>query len=339
MRDRIDWRPWVGLSVSVACIALVLHDVQMQELWERLQEATVGHVVLGLTFFIGALLIKAKRWQVLLSAIEPISLTQSFKYLMIGRLGSNLLPFRAGDALRLVLLGRKRALSKSAILATVVVEQLVDILSLVVFLFILLLSMNIPLIVKKGAGLSASIAAAGVFGLWFLARHPGISIKLQRLIPQPVPERIRNKTAALVDSFIDGLRSLRSFKQLSGIAGWSILSWTLVAISVAFFLRAVSLHRPWYVSLLIVVVTNLGGIIPASPGSMGTFHFLVAFSLSLLSVDKEASLGFALIYHETVFLIVTGIGALCLWREGLSIARVREYCHGQRAERAKSCPQ
>jgi len=330
---RVPWKVWLGLGVSLLCLMLVFHNVQLNELGYHLQQVSLPHLFVGLLLLVAYLIIVARRWQLLLTSVLRPSLIDSFSYTLIGRLVNNLLPLRTGEVAKAFLLGQKLRVSKSAVFATIVVDRLMDMLSLLIFVIVLLLAIDIPTVSKKSAALFGTVTLAVLLALWLLSRKKGGVERLIRSLPT-FPKRLQEMALRLSASFISGLQTLQAFKLLSVVVFYSILAWILVALSARFFLEAVDLHLNWYVPLLLVVITNLGGAVPVSPGSMGVFHVLVVYSLSLWSVEKEPALTMAIVYHESNYFLVTMLGLLCLWREGYSLTQVQQLQNSKAVQEA-----
>jgi uncharacterized protein (TIRG00374 family) len=284
----------------------------------------------------GSLVARALRWRTLLAPLAHTPLSDAFSYTVIGYLVNNVLPFRLGEAIRAGLLGEKLRASKTSVFATVVVERLLDVLSLLVLVAMLLVTLDLPSVIRSSVLLGEAIAAVAALALCLLARQSG---DLGRLIPHFIPEAIRARLLALLAGFVQGLRVLRSGRQILACVVWSLLSWGLFSASVAFFLHASGLDElPRQAPLLVVVVTNLGSAIPSSPGFVGGYHFLAVFSLSYWSVARGDALSFAILVHGINYVVVTGLGALALWRENIAFYQLRWHVRAQSGAIAQSDP-
>lgn len=330
---QMSWKVWLGLGVSLLCLLLAFHNVQLNELGYRLQQVSLPYLLGGLFLFVVYSMIVARRWQLLLTSVRRPSLIDSLSHTLIGRLVNNLFPLRAGEVAKALLLGQKLRASKSAVFATIFVDRLLDILSLLLFVIVLTLVTDLPAAVKQSAAFFGATALAALIVLGFLSRNGGGVERLFQRLPAFIPKRLQETTLRLLISFISGVQTLQTFRLLLAAAFYSVLAWVLVALSAWFFLESVNLHLNWYVPLFLVVVTNLGGAIPASPGSMGVFHVLIVYSLSLWSVGKEPALTMAIVYHESTYLLVTIVGLLFLWREGYSWTQVQQLQNPQVTQR------
>ena len=87
---------------------------------------------MGLTLF--SFWVRALRWRSLLSGGRTASLDSLYSATMIGFMANNVLPFRLGEFVRAWALARREKCSTTMVLATVVVERVVDMLDLLAIL-------------------------------------------------------------------------------------------------------------------------------------------------------------------------------------------------------------
>jgi hypothetical protein len=76
-------------------------------------------------------------------------------------------------------------------------------------------------------------------------------------------------------------------------------------------------------ALLAVGVANLGALIPAAPGYVGTFDApLVALLTGIFGVSQVDAFGYTLLVHAALLVPVVLLGLLFIWHEGLSLRTV-----------------
>jgi len=127
----------------------------------------------------------------------------------------------------------------------------------------------------------------------------------------------------VVRSFVIGLRGLRSARQAPSLLLYSVLAWMFTALNVACVLRAFELSwLPWYAPLFVVTLSNLGTMLPSSPGSVGVAHFFLATSLTILMVDRSTALSFALVHHGVLFTVTAGLGLAFLLHENITLSQL-----------------
>jgi uncharacterized protein (TIRG00374 family) len=329
MRDEINktwWangRIWLGLACSVIFLFLVFRNIQWMELAAVL--GTVNWTILFLagTLYALSLAVRSLCWQTLLAPLGPVTAGEAFVYANIGYMANNLLPLRAGELIRAAFLAEKRCISKSAVLATIVLERLLDLLLLGALTLILMLTMPIPGTVKRSILVTGIIGCLGIVGVWVAAGRSWTNLSEERL-PHWLPRRAVLVAVSLGRSFGKGLSAVRSVKQ-AGLAGvYSLLAWMLVCGSIYLMMLASQLRLPWHAALLVMVVVNLGSAIPSSPGSIGVVHFLAVMALSPWMVNREVAVGFSIVLHAVSVLVTVVLGGACLWKEKIGIVRVNK---------------
>lgn len=313
------------MLLSVVCLLLAFRKVNLTELGAGLTSAALPIVGAAAAVLTGSLLVRALRWQLLLLSVRRLALLDLFSYVMIGYLTNALLPFRLGDIARAVYIGERCRESKSTILATIVVERVLDILSVVLLFLVVGFFMDVSLEVKRVVWPIAGAAVLGAVVLWALSL-PGVwswrgivAGKVALL----VPNGIRRKGACIATSFVAGLQALHSIDRLVGVLAYSLVVWGLIALSTGLFFKAFDLSLPWYAPLLTVVVLNLGAMLPSSPGAIGVAHLLIILSLSPWRVEPSVALSVAIVIHGVNLALNILLGLLALWRESITFASLR----------------
>ena len=116
----------LGIGVSALCVWLSMKDVRFGEVLAALRGANALGFVLVMLVTLGGFWLRAVRWRYFIQAGRPLSMDSLFSSTMIGFMANNVLPFRLGEFVRPWALARRERLSKTTLLATVVVERAVD---------------------------------------------------------------------------------------------------------------------------------------------------------------------------------------------------------------------
>src|SRR5262249_39294369 len=121
-----SWKLWLGIVVSVIFLALALRGLDLNEFWAIVRHANYWWLLPGIVIYFGALGARPWRWHYMLRHIRRVPLIRLFPVVVIGYMGNNVYPARAGELLRSYMLKRKEGVPISASLATVVLERLFD---------------------------------------------------------------------------------------------------------------------------------------------------------------------------------------------------------------------
>jgi uncharacterized protein (TIRG00374 family) len=128
--------------------------------------------------------------------------------------------------------------------------------------------------------------------------------------------------ARMIESLAHGVRSSARNGQLLRVIAWSIVIWGLSGLAIILTIQALSVPVPWVAGFFILLLINLGGAIPASPGAIGVYHYLFVLALSVWNVDPSAALGAAVVSHALGMLVTFLLGVSALARRGISAGRV-----------------
>jgi uncharacterized membrane protein YbhN (UPF0104 family) len=72
----------------------------------------------------------------------------------------------------------------------------------------------------------------------------------------------------------------------------------------------------------VLLVINLGGAIPASPGAIGVYHYLFVLALSVWVSDPSVALGAAVVSHALGVIVTLLLGVIGLARRGIGFGRL-----------------
>lgn len=310
------------VTVSLVFLALALRGIHFGDLWAALQTAQWGWLIPSVLITVGLLVLKGWRWQLLFLPEHRLPFKPVFAALCAGYLASNVFPARAGELVRLILLVSDQPVDAARTLSTIVVERLLDVLTLLVLMVVLLPFVSLPEWMRTSAQLLGVVAlvAAGAIVLF--------SFWKQRLLAlaHTVLRRVRflDKPGvyAALGHLIDGFATLRGRLGLA-LIGISLLAWFAVVLMAWTAGMAVRLDAPITAFTLAVVVTSLGMVVPSSPGYIGIFHYLVTVALAPFGIPKEIALTFALVWHAANYLTLSGSGVIALWAYGTSLGQVR----------------
>ncbi len=273
--------------------------------------------------------LKAVRWSDLLSPTKTIRAHDLIPSMMTGAAGNNLLPVHLGEFIRMYLLAREHNVANSSVFATLVVERLLDIVSVLILLLVAIGFADVTRELQI-AGIFLAVLASGVLGvaLAFLLYTSACVRFLNRLL-RFLPRNIQDKIGLQVHHIAKGLASLRATHLYGRIILNSIVQWLLMAGCIHFALYAFELAVPTYTSIVILGLIVAGLSLPTSPGFVGTIEFCFVLGLQAFDVDASRALGAAIFYHTVLWVTVTLSGLFFMrqyhmtWRQFKNIGKTR----------------
>ena len=210
------------------------------------------------------------RWQ-LLFAPQRLRWVKVFHALSIGYFLSNILPGRVGDLVRAFMIGQMEGVSKARSVSTVVVERLMD--GLTVVFFFGLTGFFVPTLPNEARQGALGVAAAGVGGivvLLLLTFQKERGMQLLHRLASPFPFLQRPSLWHALEALIDGFAVLRSPRPIFGVIVWSLYAWITGALAFWVTMFATGLADPSGVVLplsaafLVMTVTSLVVVVPSS---------------------------------------------------------------------------
>jgi hypothetical protein len=317
-----------SLAITAVFLVLALRQVDFARLAHAFASADYRIVAMAVLFTLTGYLFRTARWSRLLLPNKPIRISRLFPILIVGFALNNLLPGRPGEFARAYALGQRENLSKTLSFATVVVERVADGIALLGFLLVAFaafasLHLELPEAAKTAGILSAILFGVALAGLAFLLWWQDLALALFQRVTHYVPSSLAARLGKMLESFTIGLRSLQSPKDLATISLLSVAVWTCESISYFLMLNAFDVLSEQPIravaAVFMMVLINLGVLIPAAPGGLGPFEAAAVFALSAFRVNETAAASVALGSHAVQYLLVTGLGLLFVWREGISL--------------------
>jgi hypothetical protein len=302
-----------------------MREVRLVEVWNALKQADYRGFLAVMAFTLLGFWIRAFRWRWLLSTPKPVGLESLYSATMIGFMANNLLPFRLGEFVRAWALGRRENLSKTTVFATVVVERVVDMLTLLAIFGISLLLHPITSRTEAGrlthAGANTLLAACAALTalLVVIERSPRLVAGLIERFSHWLPERLRRRGVGTLEQFIQGLGLFRDLPRLLWVFMLSFVMFGAFALCLQISMWALHIDVPWYGGLVMLVITAIGIMVPAAPGYIGTLNLACVAGLKLFSVGKEQAVPFSWFYWAGQWLPISVVGFYYLRREGLSL--------------------
>ncbi len=310
----------IGVLISAVFIWLALRGLHLPDVWASLRTADYGWLIPSVAVYFLAVWARTWRWDYLLRPMKQIPLRRLFPVVVIGYMGNNVYPFRAGELLRSFVLRREEGVSMSSSLATIVVERVFDGLVMLLFVFVALPFAPLPsdgirLIVIIGSGVF--LGALLVF--FAVAAVPQRFMQLTGWFAHRLlPEKLRAPVVDFAGRFISGLTALRSGRGLLMIFLTSVVIWLLETVKYWFVMHAFDFTVSFFALMLMNGIVNLATTLPSAPGYIGTFDGPGIAVLSLYGVDPAIATAYTLTLHAALWLPITLLGIYYMVRAELN---------------------
>lgn len=324
----------VGSLLAFAALAYFAYGIDPSALGKALAGADRTLMLAVVVVVVASYGARSWLWGSLLQPLVVVRQFDLFSSTIIGFAASLVVP-RSGELLRPWLVARRYRVPASGVFATVVVERLVDLATVLLLFALYLFVLPRPAAqvdsawigILRGGGLLATLLLCVllvVLWLWHAeAVHPeaGRLSWLQRLANRG-PAWLRHRIAGLLKGFAGGLAVLRApWPHWLLISAQSLLLWLLTAYTFDLTNQAFGIHLPWHCGLLILAFVIVGESIP-TPGLVGGFHaFYLLVLTEVYGVDHDTAAAAAIAAHALGNLPVLLLGLLLAPRERLSLRR------------------
>ena len=310
----------VLVVITAGLLLYALRGMNVSNIFSQVFSANIFWVCVSGLLSIIAFVVRAHRWNLL---IEPMGYSPSLKNttysVLVGYFANLALP-RLGEVSRCGALSKAESIPFNKLLGTVIVERIIDVISL--FVCILLAAA----IEYKRLGNFFQQKVFGPLGekLQQVASSPllltVIILFFVLLIVAAVYFFRKSKSSEsrinkIIKGFVDGLRSVANLKRPWLFIFQSVFIWVLYFLGVYTALSAFPFTRELGggAALFLLVAGGLGMSAPVQ-GGIGAYHLLVKEGLILYGVSAENGLAFAFMLHglQLILVIILGIASLFL---------------------------
>jgi len=304
----------LGLVLSGLTVWLTLERVELGRLPMLLSELRGLPLVVAVALFPLTVWVKALQWQRLCYSATWARLGDLFTATALGLTVNNLAPARLGDVLRVILGAELAGLGRAQAASSILVEKLLDLLTLAMLGLALVPLMPLPWQLRVAVLMTALGSLGGLAGVVVLARRKSSA---QRWTETVLTRSLFARLGGLagVGPAFEALRRFQHPRQFAVPFALSLLHWLLNAAMYHLVLIALDLSLPPAASISTLVATNLGMALPSSPGFVGVFDYLCVVSLSGFGVEPTTALGFAVVVHALGLLLPPVLGLVLVGRD------------------------
>jgi hypothetical protein len=300
--DRSSLLTWAGLAVSAVAVAAVVWWATRQEPPQLPDSGKEWAAVAGaVALYALATVVRTFRWQRLLEdegGTPPLADTAAL--VCVGYAANNILPARAGDAVRAVLMAPRAGTSIRTVVGTLVAERLLDVAVLVV------------IFVVVGYGLLGEVGADKVEIVALVAAGLAVGgLVAWRLVRRN--ERLHAFVAPLASATL-GLRRAHHGLRLLGLTLliWAIETgvWMSTAAAVGFGMNPIE-------GMYIVALASVFSMIPSGPAYAGTQDAAAIVGLRALGGTGAQAVAYIVMLRFVIVVPITVVGlALAVVRYG-----------------------
>ena len=297
-----------GFSIILAVVFLYIafYDVDFSEVLTIVAHANLIWVFIFIIVTMFGHYLRALRWKYILNSVKPnTSMKNLFGSLMVGY-GVNCVTPKLGEVTRAVLIGKWEGLSRSSMFGTVILERIIDIISLgfSVIVALLLTSVNLsekfPWLITSLYIMAAFIIVSIVFLTLILRSKEKFSKVIIKYVGK-ISHKLAERIAYIFTMLAEGFASLKGVKNYFWTIFWTIAIILLYAFGsyAGMLMLDMQSFKPitFGMGWIIMSISAIGVIIP-TPGSTGSYHTLAKSTLVLIfGFSETISVAYAFLTH------------------------------------------
>jgi uncharacterized protein (TIRG00374 family) len=285
------WRLGVIALLAVGTAAY-LRRVPWTPLLATMSHASFGLLALALCFHWLALSGKAGIWWVFLRPLGGPRFTTVARGTLVGATLNSLFVGSSGEAGRVVLMSRLTGIPSASVLATVVLERIVDLCGFLTLLAWAALLFPVPRVVGIGV-----CSVLGLVMTIVLAQRVRGRSETRR-VPGPVRScSLASRCQRYVLAVFASTRDIASKRRVSLAIALTLLDWCSELASYSLVARAAGFPMGVRGSLVALLAVNVGFLVRVTPGNVGVFELVYATVARSLGLPYEIAIAVALMLH------------------------------------------
>jgi hypothetical protein len=314
MTSKKTLRFTLGIFLASLFLYLTLRQISYKELERAFDNVNMIWVIAALGAFAIGYSCRIERWRLMLELDNPtLKWSTCSGPLLASIAANNVLPFRVGDVLRSFAFNGKLNTTSGVVIATLLVERLLDLFVILILLGVALalFGMDTSYFAQAGLKILLASALAILAVLFFPHFFKPLFLRMGQLLARVAP-RVGNKILKEMEQCITTIQHLAKGNIMARLVSWSLLAW--LAEGCVFWFTALALP-----SILVPLagwvafpVGTLATLIPSTPGYVGTFDFFTMQAMARLGNVPGAATAYALLVHALLWLPPTLVGGVYL---------------------------
>jgi glycosyltransferase 2 family protein len=299
---------WLGLAVSLLAVAGVVWWASRQDPPDLPSSGSELAALIGAIALYGlATVVRAERWQRLLVDERAVpARVDTYALTCVGYMGNNVLPARAGDAIRTVLMAPRAGTSMRTVVGTLLAERILDVAVLVVVFVVV----GYGLLGEVGGDKVEIIllAVAGLAAAGFVA---------YRIV------RRSEKLLAFIAPMASATLGLRRAHHGLLLLAMTLLIWAIEAAVWMSAAACVGFGMDPIEGLYIVALASVFSMIPSGPAYAGTQDAAAILGIKALGGTGAQAVAYIVMLRFIIVVPITLVGLVLLAARYGGLGRLR----------------
>ncbi|GEM_PF-1407429 len=328
----------IGLLISLIFIVIIANQIDIDKTIKSFGFMNPIFIVPIIPIYLISFILRAFRWRILLNK-EDLQFSSLLSSIFIGFSLNCVLPARTGEIYRAYFFSKKEKLSKTKVFTSVILERVFDGLTLFLMLIFAIYFICPGDLFFKIAFSAGIMFLSGFIFLMILVKTKESGNKREQLrkllakissfknLPLKIKdfnENFLNKIFTIINSFIEALDSLNSWKLLGKSVLYSCFIWLMEGAFMLLVINSFGLHFSLLNALLVLSVTAFSTLIPAGPAGIGPYQWGYIIALKVFGIEPELGLAISIINQLLSILLILVAGFFSIWKNSLNWGEIKE---------------
>lgn len=303
----------IGCALSAICLYFVFRNIRFADVARALETfvwpwllASIASLAIGYTA-------RIVRWSMLLQACgTSVSARACAPPFLASIALNNVLPFRLGDVVRALVFPAALGVTRTGATATLVLERLVDLLTLLVCLAIAASFFPRGALPASIVDIVLILAIAGSAALVGLMFFTSPIVRLIRWMAGSVERRLPDRVARIflvIADLVEALQAVSGPRTVMAALAISFVAWAGELGLYLALMQGIGMPFSLPGGLLLMSMATIATLVPSSPGYVGPYHLAAFTAAHLLGGSPAQAMTLAVLCHLGVWLPTTIAGA------------------------------
>ncbi|MCF7912776.1 MAG: flippase-like domain-containing protein [Candidatus Cloacimonetes bacterium] len=305
----------IGIVLGLVFLIIWLNMVDWDILLTYFQNYDLSLIPLFSIFYILAYILRSLRWKIILNPEFKMSGIYAFKVFMTGMLVNYIIPVRAGELAKSIILKDKNNVAIAKSLPSIFIDKLTDLFPiLLIIILIPLLTVKINQTLMIIIILLLLIFILLLLFVFFAVNHQQKALRILTVLQNIAPFAWRARLQQFFADFVAGMGIMHGrIKEYILIYIITLAAVFSEALYVYFVFKAFGAETTYFRILFGYTLMNLTYILPTPPAQIGSNQFLWVLIFSFaLSIDKNLTSAAVIFSHliTSIWIFLCGIISL-----------------------------
>lgn len=343
-----------GFIISLLLLVMTAKKINWQLVHDAFASATwLPWLPLAVVTYLIGMLLRGLRLKQLVSTEASLTVSTASNIIAVGYATNNILPARLGEFARAGMLAERTGLPYALSLTVTFLERLLDGLTILSLFVLAIFVTPTDQWLKPAAMVAGLLFGCALPSVLMLAFAPQLSLSLASQLSIHLGRKWHTRALALVTQVTRGLSCLRDASTALSVLATSFVIWITEGLMFALVMPCFNLPISLVKAIAVMAFTNLGILVPSSPGYIGTYHVCCKTALlavtgsettqmtnkaveqaagqtyqlanmpflsnSIGNISESTALSYAVVVHLVFYTTVTIWGVIAMARYGLEL--------------------